>query len=611
MNQSRFQRFSRRAAGLTLLAVAAAAASAGALAQSAAVADAATLSRIHSLLQEKESRTATQAKLSSTLWYALQYHRGQMVPGLQTMYTHAVREAAADAQGRVKVDITATVSPQALAHLRDLGGVVEYASAQHGAIRATLPIHALEQLAAHPAVRFIAPAARATTNVGALTSQGYISHKANFAVAGGHTGAGVIVGVMSDTVKTSGGTDMIAYLKSTGDLGAGSYALPGQDGGAGSSEGSAMMEIVQDLAPGATVIFATAFAGQQSFADNIRALKAAGASIIVDDVSYFAEPAFQDGVISQAVNDVTAAGAIYFSAAANSGNLTSGTSGTWEGDFKPGVTSGPPLPLGYTLHDFGGGQNYDVLAAASTYIDLKWSDPVAGSTNDYDLFVLNSTGTTILCASTTIQNGAQDPLEGCYGTSRAAGTRIVVAQKGGAAQRAIRIDTHRGVLTLATTGSTYGHNAAANTQSIAAVNWNSAKTGAKPFVGGASNPTETFSSDGPRKVFYTPSGTPLTPGNFLFGTNGGSTLVKPDFAAADGAVSVTPGFKPFYGTSAAAPHAAAIAALVKSARPDYTPAQVIAAMRATALDIRGAGIDRDAGYGLVMALEAVNYALTH
>ena len=73
----------------------------------------------------------------------------------------------------------------------------------------------------------------------------------------------------------------------------------------------------------------------------------------------------------------------------------------------------------------------------------------------------------------------------------------------------------------------------------------------------------------------------------------------------------TPGFLPFYGTSAAAPNAAAIAALVKSARPTYTNAQILTALKATALDIRAVGVDRDSGSGIVMGKEAVTYALTH
>jgi subtilisin family serine protease len=218
----------------------------------------------------------------------------------------------------------------------------------------------------------------------------------------------------------------------------------------------------------------------------------------------------------------------------------------------------------------------------------------------------------VLCASTTVQSGTSSGFEACYGNEvRNVGERIVVARKAGAQARALRIDTHSGRLTIATAGASFGHNAAATAQTTAAVYWNSARTGTKPFVGGAANPTNSFSSDGPRKLFFAPSGAPITPGNFLFGTNGGAVLNKPDFAAADGAFSKTPGFRPFFGTSAAAPHAAAIAALVKSARPDYTAVQVLAAMKASALDIRAPGVDRDSGVGIVMAWEAVQYALTH
>ena len=60
-----------------------------------------------------------------------------------------------------------------------------------------------------------------------------------------------------------------------------------------------------------------------------------------------------------------ASGALYFSSAANSGNLTSGTSGTREGDSNAGPASAAPLPLGYTCI-FNGAQAYDVLTATTT-----------------------------------------------------------------------------------------------------------------------------------------------------------------------------------------------------------------------------------------------------
>ena len=78
-------------------------------------------------------------------------------------------------------------------------------------------------------------------------------------------------------------------------------------------------------------------------------------------------------------------------------------------------------------------------------------------------------------------------------------------------------------------------------------------------------------------------------------------MVKPDIAAADGVTTRTLGFNPFFGTSAAAPHAAGIAALILSKNPSLTANDVKNLMRFTALDIRAVGIDRDSSYGLVMA----------
>ena len=605
MNLHTTSRLTRRALGALALTTLAALMSSPAFAQ--AQLDAAVAAQIGNLLQEKEARTPAQAKIASQLWYALQSARGQALPGLEAVYASASLSVGADAAGLVKVDITANVSERLLTQIAKLGATVIYASAPQKAIRADIPLSAVEALAGLAAVITVEPAHGATTNVGALTAQGYISHRAREAVAAGYSGTNVRVGVLSDSALPV----RVAALIASGDLPADTVVLPGQAGpSTGSDEGTAMMEIVYDMAPGSKLFYATAFTSAASFADNIRALRAAPyfCDIIVDDVNYFNEGAFQDGPIAQAVNDVTASGALYFSSAGNSGNVTSGTSGTWEGDFAAGGASATPLPAGYVLHSFTAGQSYNVLTVSSGRISLKWADPLGASNNDYDLFVLDATGTTIACSSTTIQSGSQDPYEFC-GAGLANGQRVVIAKKAAAAPLAMRLDSLRGNLSVFTSGATYGHNAGANTVSTAAVYWNSAKTGTKPFTGGAANPTETFSSDGPRKIFFNPNGTPVTPGNLLFATNGGVTLSKPDIAAADGVSTKTPGFLPFFGTSAAAPTAAGIAALVKSARPDYTNAKILNVMKNSALDIRATGIDRDSGSGLVMGKNAVDLAL--
>jgi subtilisin family serine protease len=386
-----------------------------------------------------------------------------------------------------------------------------------------------------------------------------------------------------------------------------------------------MMEIIHDVAPGAKLIFATALPNTVTFANNIIALQQAGCRVIVDDFTFFAEGAFQDGPIAQAVNQVTAAGVVYVSSAANSGNVTFGTAGTWEGDFQAdGPVMGPAAGFGGGLvHNFGtvaNPQDFDVLTGLSSFISLKWSDPLTRSSNDYDLFILDSTGTTLKGFSAASQIGTQDPFEAIQqgtncgtvaarGYCPAIGDRLVVVLFSGQ-QRALRVDTHRGRLSIATAGSTFGHNAGLNTVSTAATYWASARSGTRPFTG-AANPIEPFSSDGPRKIFYDPAGQELTPGNVLFSTGGGSTLQKPDLTAADGNSTKTPRFLPFFGTSAAAPHAAGIAALVLQAAPDATPEQVKAALRGGTVDNMAPGADRDSGTGIVMAPLAVDYVQSH
>ena len=121
---------------------------------------------------------------------------------------------------------------------------------------------------------------------------------------------------------------------------------------------------------------------------------------------------------------------------------------------------------------------------------------------------------------------------------------------------------------------------------------------------------EWFSSDGPRRIFYFyhPDARAITPGNFS--STGGLLLQKPDVTAADGVSTATPEFETFHGTSAAAPHAAAIAALMLQAAGgpgSLTRAQLLQAMQSTALDIETPGAwDRDSGAGIIDALAAVS-----
>ncbi len=589
---------------------------------------------------DKSSWTPAERKMDSALVGLTRADKaGQLKSGRLKGLPAATQDFARDnvaPDDTMIVVIKADVTPDLTAFIKAQGGtdVSEYPT--YRTITARVPVSAITDIANRADVQTIGPRELATTNryelspkelkayqerlkslapgavtnVGNATWEGVTAHKANLAHAGGQTGAGAKVCVLSDGVNT------LSARQATGDLPAVVTVVPGQAGSG--DEGTAMLEIVYDMAPGASLYFATGFGGVASMATNIQNLAAApyNCNIIVDDVTYFNEGAFQDGPIAQAVNTVTASGVLYFSSAANSGHLTRNQSGTYEGDF---VASANPIPsviqsvygaASIQLHAFGAA-NYTTLTAVpagTVRVSLKWSDALGASANDYDLIVTNSTGTSIIGSSTSRQSGTQDPYEFASG-SFPVGSRLYVVKYSGVA-RAIRLDTIRGRLdpAIATAGSTFGHNAAASAVTVAAVNVGTAGGGA--FTGGAANPVTTYSSDGPRKMFYQPNGTAITPGNFLFGTNGGTTLNKVDMAAADCGTTTTPGFIPFCGTSAAAPTAAAIAALIKGNNPALTRAQILAAMNATALDIEAAGWDRDSGVGIVMVPSfATNYTI--
>lgn len=564
--------------------------------------------QILDIIQTKHGLKPNERKLTSNLVFASRQVRFEPIGKARK----TIDRTNIDSSGMVTIKITAPARSSVLDRITSSGGTVLKTYPDQHIIMARVPLASLPDLAQSAKVAHIDEPDLAANNAGAVTGQGYIGHKAKDVVEGlGVNGSGVKVGVLSDSASS----DRVAALIASGDLPANTVVLDGQaNGGFNDDEGTAMMEIVHDLAPGAQLYFATAQTGAAQFAVNIASLAAAGCSVIVDDVTVFNEGVFQDGPIAQAVNTFVAGGGIYFSSAANSGSVENGNSGTWEGDFVSGGPVSPPIQEAPTVlvHNFnptGAPVLYETLGGGTFYISLKWSDPLGASTNDYDLFVLDSTGSKVTGMSTTTQSGTSDPIEIVTGGSPP-GSRIVITQYNDAgtqtATRALHLDVTRGQLSIATDGVSYGHNAGANTQSVAATFWNSARRGVAAFTG-VDNPVEAFSSAGPRKIFYTPTGTLIGTGTPTFNNPAaGQTLLKPDFTAADGVTCRTPMFSPFFGTSAAAPHAAAIAALMISAKPTITNTQIHNILVNTALDNGAAGFDPVGGFGVLDALAAVN-----
>lgn len=477
-----------------------------------------------------------------------------------------------------------------------------------------LPIAKIEAMAALPSLHF-ARAAAMKTNAGLTNSQGDQAMRADIARTKlGVTGAGITVGVLSDSYNCLGGA---AANIDSGDLPTGVNILedfcPGTD--PGTDEGRALMQIIHDVAPGAAGAFHTAFNGQADFAQGIIALQQAGAGVIVDDVIYFAEPMFQDGIIAQAVDTVKEAGVAYFSAAGNSARKS------YENSFRPSGLTG----LGGVLHDFNPGPGVSAfqritIPAGLNVFSFQWDEPyfsvsgAPGSASDYDIWICFLPRVDYCVIGATDNNLGGDPIEvlgAFYNGSLGPTVPVYLAivkiptTPAGPASNLLKYVSFRNDSNINTyntkSGSIYGHANAAGAEAVGAAFY--FKT---PEFGRSSPLLETFSSAGGTPILFDTVGTRLpTPRvrqkpNIVAPDGTNNTVIGSDIRdPGDG--SDTDTFPNLFGTSAAAPHVGAVAALMLEYQGVLPPDEIYSTLESTAADMKTAGFDFDSGYGLVQA----------
>jgi subtilisin family serine protease len=380
----------------------------------------------------------------------------------------------------------------------------------------------------------------------------------------------VVVGVISD------GIDHMADAQLSGDLPNVTVPSGGCRRGSG-DEGTALLEIVHDVAPGAQLLFA----GPRDSFEMIQAvqcLTAAGANVIVDDLGFFAEPYFQDGPVAAAVLGAVKAGVSYHSSAGNEARQH------LEQDFFATPNS--------TLHDFAEGArdntNTIVVPPGGTLTCiLEWNDPFGASANDYDLFLLDE-NLNVVAVSNDAQVGAQDPIEAISVTNvsnKNALANLVIDRFGQSAARRLEVFC-LGASSLehgTAAGSIIGHPALDEVVSVAAID------AADPGL----DTVESFSSRGPARIDF--------PARV--------DRAKPDLAGFDGvsisnagAFPACPPLCAFFGTSAASPHTAGVAALLLQRNRSITPLAVQLALRKGATDIGLVGFDNVSGFGRLDAV---------
>jgi len=450
-------------------------------------------------------------------------------------------------------------------------------------------------------------------NAGSVTTQADTAEYANLARTNyGVDGTGVTVGVLSDSFNTSGHGSYAADIAS-GDLPAGIRIRYDPTGGT-TDEGRAMAQLVHDLAPGAAIEFNSAYNNQAAFAQHILALANDGAKVITDDVIYYAELSYQEGPIAQAVDTAANLGVSYFSSAGNNANGSQATG--YEHAWVNGASYGGGGET-TTLMNFAPGQDYiPVTLAANEVFVLQWANPGAsaggaGATADLDLFLTDQTGATVYLNAISNNIGG-DPVEVLGVSGGAGGTYYLrVGLHSGPAPSEIRLMALANGQNVSFTspagnlnkGTFYGHAAATGAMAIGAASYAST-----PAFGVSPPVLENYSSRLTDKFLYDEDGklltTPYSHSVAFTAVDGGNTSF---FGSDDGDADSSPNF---YGTSAAAPDAAAVAALMLSANGALTPADIKNLITDSATDMGAAGPDTTNGAGLLNAQLAVGYAKT-
>jgi Subtilase family len=468
-----------------------------------------------------------------------------------------------------------------------------------------LPLAAVHSAAVVAGIRAIHAQQRPIQHAAPLpflppVNQGAVFEKADLANARGITGKGIRLGALSDSFNVctnctdvNGKPDHAAQDIAGGALPASGVTvlqelLPAN--GPGTDEGRAMLQLVHQIAPDAKLGFASAANGELSFAENILGLRAEfGADVICDDVFYFDEPIYSDGVVAQAVDIVSQAGAAYFSSAGNNGLEA------YESVYHPipfeeaqdFVEAGhgnvhleqiPAAIRPQTVHNFNGpngGAPSITQRFTTTFnqgITFQWDEPFFQGKvkTDYIVYVFDKDGKWMdpaspafpgfyttdntLLTDTPMQFIFLPPFPNDFvGGANVSDYQLVIGNVNGGPARHIKyiVGNGLGVSERQNAPSTWGHSTARGARGVAAQYWAIASF------------PEDFSSPGPVTIYFDTAGNRLNQPDVRF---------TPQITAADGVDTTFFGFDSdgdgypnFFGTSAAAPDAAAVAALVLQA----------------------------------------------
>ncbi|HTI94125.1 MAG TPA: S8 family serine peptidase [Puia sp.] len=579
-------------------------------------------------------------------------------PGAGTDYFDKYMQIKGD---KVVVDVTAKEDlSTAKAELQKLGATI---TATYGrVISAIIPIASLPQLESTTSIRFARPAyrplhvkqqalnaSRASVSTSAFGRAGntpaWFAPKPTPVISQGDTaqlsylarkqykvdGKGVKIGVLSDSYNNLGTANTgVAHGELPGPANPFNYKKPVQvlsdlDSG-GTDEGRAMLEIIHDVAPGSELAFHTADNGQADFAHGILQLAHSGCSVIADDVFYYAEPFFQDGIIAQAVDQVKKEGVTYFSSAGNSSIRS------YESPYRP--TNVRPLDsIAGTAHNFSGPadppryfQPVYIPSGGTLINSFQWdqssfSASGVGASTDFDIYLLDQNGNIVAVGgSDNLASGEPIEVFGYFNNTPNVTFFLLILKYSGPDPTRIKYNLYGDALFYLTNPTIPGilsPSLVGHTKADGAISTGAAFYLQTPPYGADTPVIEGFSSVGGVANYYDIEGNRIPPlirkKPDIVAPDGGNTSFFDPFGNGD-ITEDADTFPNFFGTSAAAPHAAGVAALMIDAQKlkTITPSQIKGILTTHTWDMDNPyttgfdkGFDFATGYGLIKATGAV------